>query len=240
MARFHYTPLLLAIFLLTACTDQAGSDQNLTQSDTLALLPPDPNQPVGEDLSVPPYWNVRLDEPDADVTVGANPESDDIFFVNMTPGWHITTGPAAIFYHPASTATGAFKATADIYLFDPGDRNEGFGMLFGGRDLDSDSLSYSYFLIRNSGEFLVKRRLGDETYLIRDWTPSEAIHTYTDTTTSSVLNSLSVDADAEEVAFSINEQLVSIFSTGEIDADGVVGLRANHELNLHVSDLRVE
>ena len=55
-------------------------------------------------------------------------------FVTMTPGWHVTTGPAAILYDPSHTATGTFRMESEIFLFDPGDRHrEAFGVFFGGR-----------------------------------------------------------------------------------------------------------
>jgi hypothetical protein len=157
----------------------------------------------------------------------------------MTPGWHITTGPSAIFVHPASTASGEYEAMTDIHLFDPGERREAFGLVLGGQNLDTDSLSYDYFLIRNSKEFLIKRRTGSETAVIQDWTPSDAIVPYDDPTQSSVLNQLKVQVGADSVTFFINESEVAALPREQMHTDGVVGLRVNHALNLHVSDLAV-
>jgi len=103
----------------------------LTASAVEAQVParPDAQRPVGKNLQVPPDWQVRLDAPDPAVVVGADAEAADIFFVSMTPGWHITTGPGAIFYHPGSTAAGDYHAEAKIHLFDPGARREAFGLM---------------------------------------------------------------------------------------------------------------
>jgi len=64
---------------------------------------PDGTTPQGENLKVPIGWELRLDRPNPDVIIGDDIETADIYFVNMTPGWHIKTGPAAICYHPENT-----------------------------------------------------------------------------------------------------------------------------------------
>jgi hypothetical protein len=199
---------------------------------------PDPQNPEGENGKPPPTWKIRLDRPNPDAVIGAE-EGADIFFVNMTPGWHITTDPAAIFYHPASTAAGAYRAETTIHLFDPKGRNEAFGLFLGGRNLDGADVSYDYFLIRNNGQFLIKRRTGGETSVIQAWTPSEAVMTFGADSGSSIANTLAVDV-GEEVVFSINDTEVVRLPRAAVQTDGVVGLRINHALNVHVSDLSVK
>ncbi len=200
---------------------------------------PDPSTPIGENFEVPLGWSVRLDQADDAVTVGST-EDADIFFVSMTPGWHVTTGPRAIFYHPASTATGTYRARAGVYLFPPGERNEAFGLFVGGRNLDAPGQEYLYFLIRRSGEFLIKRRAGQETEVIHPWTPSEAIVPYESATEGTVHNVLEVVATADVLTFHVNEEQVAEVPRAALPADGIVGLRVNHALNLHVDDLTVE
>ncbi|MEM8488501.1 MAG: hypothetical protein AAF564_23340 [Bacteroidota bacterium] len=201
--------------------------------------PPDPYNPKDGNLVVPTDWLVRLDQPDDAVVIGANADSSDIYFVNMSPGWHVTTGPAGIFYHPNSTATGNYKAQLDVYLFNPGERTEAFGLFFGGADLNGETQTYDYFLIRNSGEYLIKRRSGDETSTLAAWTTNPAIKRYTDPEESSVLNKLAVQAEDNEVVFLINDIEVTRLPRADVHTEGVVGMRVNHALNLHISDLKV-
>jgi hypothetical protein len=200
---------------------------------------PDPSTPIGENLQVPLGWSVRLDQPDESVTVGSTEESD-IYFVSMTPGWHITTGPRAILYHPASMAEGSFTARAGIHLFPPGSRNEGFGLFLGGSDLDSDEQQYLYFLIRRSGEFLVKQRSGDTTEEVLPWTRHDAILAYTASSEGTVHNVLEVEASESQLRFVVNGSEVARMPRGDLPVDGIVGLRVNHALNLHVDDFGVE
>ncbi len=204
------------------------------------VAPPDPYNPKDGDLVVPTDWMVRLDQPDDAVVIGANADSSDIYFVNMSPGWHVTTGPAGIFYHPNSTASGNYKAQLDVYLFNPGERREAFGLIFGASDLEGPAQSYDYFLIRNSGEYLIKRRTGDETSTLVGWTANPAIKRYTDPEESSVLNKLAIQTSDNDVAFLINDIEVTRLPRADVHTDGGVGMRVNHALNLHISDLKVE
>lgn len=203
---------------------------------------PDPQNPVGENLQVPPDWHVRLDKADPAVAITADREAshDDIFFVAMTPGWHITTGPRAVFWHPGSTAGGDFRAEAKIHLFPPGERNEAYGLFFGGSGLDGDAPAYDYFVLRNSGEYLIKRRRGEATEVIHEWTPHAAIIRHTPETEGTATNTLAVVALGDQVSFEVNGVTVAQLSRADVVTEGLVGLRVNHHLNLHVSTLSVE
>ncbi|MEX2478243.1 MAG: hypothetical protein WD357_07385 [Gracilimonas sp.] len=212
----------------------------LCSSLALAQNRPDPNMPQGMNLEVPEGWEVRLDREMPDVKISSDPDSADIYFVNMTPGWHITTGPAGIFYHPANTASENFTIKSELHLFDPGDRNrEAYGLFLGGSDLQGEDQRYVYFLIRNTGEFLIKERMGTETQLIQEWTPSSAIIKYEPgvTENSSVMNTLSVNVSGSDISFHINEEEVASMNSTDLETNGVFGFRVNHSINLHISDL---
>jgi len=203
---------------------------------------PDPQVPQGENLQVPEGWEVRLDRENPDVVIGADPESADIYFVNMTPGWHITSGPAAIYYHPANTALGSYTVKSTLHRFDPGGRDrEAFGIFVGGKNLDGENQEYIYFLIRNTGDFLVKKRSGDNTSVIKDWSPSDAIVIYKDgMEEASVRNDLAVSVEGDTVRFFINDEEVHTISDQDVGTGGIFGLRVNHSINLHVEDLSLE
>lgn len=207
---------------------------------TVQAQQPDPKHPENENLAVPANWNVRLDQPDESVVIAANKDSADIYFVNMIPGWHITTGPAGIFYHPESTASGIYRASTKIHLFDPEGRNEAFGLFIGGQNLDQPDQSYTYFLLRNSGEFLIKNRTGAKTSVVQNWTAAPAMATFQDNTGSSVPNVLAIEVGENEVHFFVNNRQVATLPKIELQTEGIVGLRINHALNVHVEYLDVE
>ena len=205
--------------------------------DDMQSQRPDPENPQGENMATPPTWTVRFDHPGT-ATVGADTTAD-VWFVNMTPGWHITTGPAAIFYHPASTVEGSQRIESNIDFFDPGERLEAYGIFFGGQNLEGDDITYDYFLVRNSGEFIVKRWTGHETSAIHPWTPHEAVAVFGPETEGPVANKLAVEIHDEEVLFFVNDAEVVRLPRESVNTDGVLGLRLNHHVNVHVSTLSV-
>ena len=159
----------------------------------------------------------------------------------MPPGWHITTGPAGIFYDPETRADGDFRVESTVFLFDPEGRNEGFGVFIGGADLEGDGQAYTYLLVRADGSVIVKRRDGNETSTLLDWTKHEAVVTWAarGEGAATAKNVLFVEAEGEDVIFGVNEQEVFRTARAGQHVDGVVGLRVNHGLNLHFSSLEV-
>ena len=179
----------------------------------------------------PDGWKVRLDDP--------GPDSTKLVFSSMAPGWHVTTGPAVILWNPSTTAKGSYKAEANIHLFKPASSHaEAFGLFVGGANLDAANESYTYFLIRNDGQYLVKQRTGKDTKDVIPWTASPAIKLY-DGKSESAANLLAVVATPATVDFLINGTKVASKPRSDVAADGIVGLRVNHNLNLHVSKLEV-
>jgi hypothetical protein len=187
---------------------------------------------VAQERERPADWRARLDR--------AGVADSAVSFVSMPPGWHISTRrQRAIFYNPATVGSGTFRIEAKMALFDPGRRHrEAYGVLFGGRELDGDGQTYSYFLIRDSGEFLVKRRTGGDTETLVPWTASDAIVRYSGEGTAT--NVLAVECGAAVVEFYINGEKVTSLPRAALEPDGIVGLRLNHGLDVHVSALEVE
>lgn len=181
----------------------------------------------------PGAWKVRADDADAAL--------DDVYFVDMPPGWHITTGPAVILWNPAATASGHYSVEMETFLFDPRSRREAFGLFVGGRDLEGPGQAYVYFLIREGGEFLVKQRGGGRTETVLDWTAHPAIASWADRGMGETAkNVLGLDVDDERVRFLVNGEEVAELPRAELPPlDGAVGMRVNHGLSLHVTRIDV-
>lgn len=197
------------------------------------LLAASPVSAQGDGLSWPEGWTHRFDREGSELA--------ELHFVAMPPGWHVTTGPAAILYHPDSVARGEFRVESESFLFDPGERREAYGIFFGGRDLEGEGIAYTYFLLRRTGEFLVKRRVGAETETVVPWTAHPAILAWEDREEggATARNVLAVETGPETVRFLVNDQEVATVPRDAVDVEGVVGLRVNHALNLHVTGLTV-
>jgi hypothetical protein len=187
----------------------------------------------GGQLTRPDAWRIRPDQPGADTTA--------LEFVAMPPGWHITTGPSLILWDPAKTAFGQYTVESEVFFFRGKSRDtEGYGILLGGKNLDGPEPDYVYFLLRNDGKYLVKHRVGSQTHVIQDWTAHAAVARHTGAGGPTVKNVIRVEAGADSVRFFVNDQAVAAFPRGHMRADGIVGLRVNHGLNLHVSKLEVK
>jgi hypothetical protein len=181
--------------------------------------PKDPNEG-----KVPRGWTMRTDAP----------TKDTVSFEQMTPGFHVTSGPAAILWAADSVARGDFGVESAIYLFPTGGRDkEGYGVFVGGSALDGAAERYTYFLLRNDGAFLVKRRDGAATKVLVDWTPHTAIKKQAGS--DAMQNVLRVAARGDSVAFAVNGVVVKTLPRAAVQPDGVFGLRVNHAVNVHVT-----
>ncbi|TVP59387.1 MAG: hypothetical protein EA351_01590 [Gemmatimonadales bacterium] len=187
----------------------------------------------GADVDLPEGWMAHFDGGHGAHT------SQDLEFVEMAPGWHITTGPSGIFYKHDFRAEGDFTVESEIHLFDPGERRESFGIFVGGRALHGEDQRYTYFLVRRTGEFMIRHREGEELHNVMGWTEHDAVHGWNDRAEGemSVPNVLSIQAAGDEVVFSVNGTEVHRTQRDGIDVDGHYGLRVNHNLNLHISRL---
>ncbi len=197
---------------------------------TSLLTGPLPLAAQDEELTSPPTWRVRLDRSTASM--------DDLYYVDMPPGWHVTTGPAAILYDPARVGEGTFTIDAEIFQFPTTRVREAYGIIFGGRDLEGDGQAYVYFLIRGDGRFLVKRRAGSATETLVPWTAHEVI-VPRGPGEENIKNTLRVVAGGDTVSFFVNGTEVGSVPRAGLECDGIVGLRVNHSVNLHVTNLDV-
>lgn len=181
---------------------------------------------------LPDGWMMRLDR--------ANAAADMARFRTMSPGWHVTTGGrgAAIFWRPSVTGSGSYTATTTIHLMKPAEHAEAFGLFIGGQDLSRPGQSYLYFLVRQTGEFLIKRRAGDATENVVGWTRHQAVPVAG--ADGSTAYTLAVRTGATDVEFMVNGATVHSMSKSQLRTDGLVGLRVNHMLDVHVESLEVK
>lgn len=202
----------------------------LSAQDTGDHAPAD-QQAMATSQGVPDGWMMRFDRSGAG--------QDMVDFQVMEPGWHVTTGRAgaAVFWQPGMDGSGAYSVATRLNLFDPASHAEAFGLFVGGRDLDAADQRYLYFLVRQTGEYLIKRRIGSETANVVGWTRHEAIPTMEPGAENPTEYSLAVEVGAETVAFKVNGTTVHTLPASEVDTDGQAGIRINHMLDIHVQTL---
>ena len=175
-------------------------------------------------------WQARLDSGRADV--------NDLSFMAMGAGFHVTTGPHAIFWNPSNMGSGTYTLSATFTQTEPSSHPNSFGLFFGGQDLDSEGQRYTYFLIREDGQFLLKNRIGGDTEnLAGDWAAHSAVNALEN---GRMTNTMSVEVGASNVRFLSNGTEVASVPKAGLDVDGIAGVRFSHQLDVHVSDFMVE
>jgi len=205
----------------------------LIVASALAISGPAAAQEVA--LPPPASWHTR-----AETTEGDAP--GEIYFVDMPPGWHVRTGPPAIFWDPANVAEGNFRVEMEVYLFNPGVRRKPFGIVVGGRGLDGPDQEYLSFVVREGGEYAVGRRSGTSTQTLIGWTSHPAIVSWENRPggETAARNVLAVEAVPGEVRFlANNREIVALVRSALPPLDGVVGIQVSEDLELHVSRLEI-
>jgi hypothetical protein len=184
-------------------------------------------------LKTPADWKWRLDTPGT-VVEASEPKAGETTFVAMPPGWHVTSGPAALLYHPDYQGKGNFIVEAEIFLF-PGDSQEEYGIFIGGKNLGpTEHPSYLALVARRDGMGRIRRGSGEP---IVDWKANDGIlpHPGKDT----VKNILRAEATATDVIFSANGKEVARVPRAGLNLDGQLGFRIGEGMNLHASRLDV-
>jgi hypothetical protein len=229
MIRNTIVTLALLTAATAACSAQSGQPQQQQRPAQQGENDPTRRAAGG---SIPPGWQIRIDDKDQ-----GRYTTNDISFMPMGGGFHITSGPAAI-YPGAEMPNGPFVVEATFNQTQAPRHPEAYGLFFGGRDLDnSDKQTYVYFLVRGNGQFLINHRAGRDVHKIFDWSDNAAIRKQDES--GKATNQLAIRVGADSVRFVANGQQVAAISRREIsDASGKAGLRVNHNLDVHVTGFR--
>ncbi len=203
--------ILVAVAALTACDPDRTAEAD----------------PQGDPAAVPAEtrWNAN---PAADI----RPDNGD--------GMVIETEPHTVVW-PDDVGEVAPPYRVRVLLEkEEGRRHEGFGIIFGARDLTAaeEEQRYSYFLIRGDGSFLVRLRDGPEVPVILPWAEHEAIRP--DARGENPENELAVEVGVDETRFLVNGEEVERVATAELFTRGKVGLRIAHDVRLRVRGFEVQ
>jgi hypothetical protein len=212
------TTILLAASL-AACAKKQDTTTDSAAASVAASHDPDV---AAQGNGVPAGSSVVTDDSTAKLT--------SIRYVPEGGNWDVTTGPAHILYASKDTASGIYTASATITQLQAPRHPEAYGLFVGGRDLDQPSRTYTYFVVRGSGEFLVKTRDGAKTHDVVSWSANSAVPKAD--SAGRATYRLAVRVAADSVRFLVNDKQVAAVKAGTVPTTGVAGLRINH--NLHV------
>lgn len=185
---------------------------------------------------VPAGWKVHIDR-------SQNAQDPDdksgVMFMAMGKGFHVSGGPAGVYWHPSNTASGDFTAKGNFTLVKPSNHTNYYGLVFGGQALDGPTQSYTYFLVAQDGTFLIKQRNGQQTSDIQAATKNAAVKT-PDASGRSV-NALEVRVAGNTISYVVNGTVVHTTPKSAAKAtDGIVGFRVNHVTEVMVDGLEIQ
>jgi hypothetical protein len=148
--------------------------------------------------------------------------------------WDVTTGPAHILFAAKDAATGSYAATATIQQLEKPAHPEAYGVFIGGKDLtDTAKRTYTYFLVRGDGKYMVSVMNGAKATSLAAWTDSPNVPK--EDVSGKATYKLYVHIAATEIHFMVNDKLVATVPKGSNPVDGIAGLRINHNLHLMVT-----
>ena len=152
-------------------------------------------------------WMGRTDRP-AD-------KLSDAKFVVMGTGYHITSGPAAIYWNPKDVTSGPFTASTTMTQTKAPMHPEAYGIIFAGSNLDKPDVSYAYFIVRGDGKFLVNHRAVDQVHKLIPWTDNAAVAKAD--ANGKATNKLTVDATkADSIRFLVNGTQVAALPVSQL------------------------
>lgn len=210
------------MLLLAAMTAACSSTRTAATDTAAGRAPADPDVAV-QGNGVPTGFTAITDDTTAQIT--------NARYVTKNGSWEVTTGPAHIIFAAKDTASGAFTASATFTQLEAPHHPEGYGIIFGGKNLTSSDRIYTYFLVRGNGAFLVKSRNGAKTTDVLAWRTDDAVPKAD--SAGKATYRLAVRVAADSVRFTVNDKQVGAVKSGTVATDGIVGLRINH--NLHVT-----
>ena len=218
--------LVLALSL-AAC---ATASDDATVDTAAGVADADPDR-VATGSGVPAGYTARPDREGTDL-------SQLQYAVQGGNRWEITTGPAHIVYAPGDTARGSYTARATFEQLEAPRHPEAFGIIVGGEGLDGAQQRYTYFIVRGTGEYMVRVREGNETRNVVGWTKSPAVATQDSAGRASY--PLAGQVGADSVRFLVGDQRVAAVPKTAVPTDGIVGLRVNHNLRVATGPVTVE
>ncbi|HVE79670.1 MAG TPA: hypothetical protein VNA89_12435 [Gemmatimonadaceae bacterium] len=230
--RAPLRPSLIALAAaLAACSTEKSSDRPAADSAAGAAVAADadPDRVVAGG-GIPSGFTARTD---TSTRGGGRARADvsGIRFAGNNGRIEVTTGPAHILYDAKTSASGNYTASTTIEQLEAPEHPEAFGMFVGGRGLDGPEESYTYFVVRGGGEYLIRQRSGATTKDVVNWTASDAVPKQD--ASGRATYRLAIRVARDSVHFLVNDRPVAAVPKGTLPTDGVAGLRVNH--NLHVA-----
>jgi len=177
-------------------------------------------------------WHGRTDR--------AGQKIGDVKFVQMGTGFHLTGGPHAVLWNSENKASGDYTVKARVTKTPKSTsiHEESYGLFIGGSDLNGPKQNYLYCVVFGSGNVMVRHRDGGDTHTLLGKTANAAAAKMGE---RGATDEIAMWVKGGRVGCSVNG--TEVFSAAAADmigpgklvsTDGIFGIRASHNLDLHI------
>lgn len=205
----------------------------------------DPTMQVKGSGKLPDGWSMRFDPPRS----GPAPTPDQVIFAPTSSGYHVTTGPAAIYWNAKDVGGGEFLVSA-TFTQHKSVGHEAYGIFIGGKNLKDSTQTYTYFVIKpcrsrgdckeagaELGEILISQRTSDgRPVALVPITHDPRVHA-DDPADGHATNTLAIHVAQDTVHFILNDKLVRAIAKSQLNGlstNGQTGIRINHNIDVDV------
>jgi hypothetical protein len=175
-------------------------------------------------------WSVR-----ADSGTGA----DNKLTMDGSALHFVTGGPPSnngTYFNPAWTATGNHTFSATLTQNVKATHPDAYGLMIGGSNLADENQTYTYFEVRQGGDFYIATRKGSAVTPVVPWTKNAAIKPEGPDGKQS--NTLTVQVNGANVIFSVNGTEVNRQPVTAVQVNGLFGFRVCHRLDITATDIK--
>ena len=189
-------------------------------------------------------WKGRVDPNEA----AKGGKVEDSKFAQVGSEFRINNGPAAIYWHPAQTASGSYTVSATFTepkYMSSNDHPHPYGVFIAGNNLDTDKASFLYCTPYGNGSFIV-RGMGPAPFRVSPGrsVPHEAIKKAE--AGGSVTQEVAWVVTPEKAECKINGVVVGSYpkadlvGAGKLESlDGIAGIRVAHNVDVNVSNWKI-
>ena len=189
-------------------------------------------------------WKGRVDANEA----AKGGKIEDSKFAQVGSEFRLNNGPAAIYWHPAQTASGSYTVSATFTepkYMSSNDHPHPYGIFIGGSKLDTDQATFVYCTPYGNGSFIV-RGMGPAPFRVSQGrsTPHEAVKKAEPG--GSVTQEVAWVVTPEKAECKINGVVVGTYpkadlvGAGKLESlDGIAGIRVAHNVDVNVSNWKI-
>jgi hypothetical protein len=199
--------------------------------------PADPDKKATGGGTVPAGWSYRLE----------SGSINDVKFVTMGPGLHFTSGPPGIYWREADAVSGSFHTLATFTQTAAPTHPEAYGLFVAGRNLKDSTATYVYLIVRGDGMYSIRQggAAGKPSTNLttggnrNGWLANDAVVKQDSAGKATNMLEVSGDAATKKLTFKVNGKPVATIDAPGGNVAGAVGIRMNHNLDVHVAGFAV-